>query len=199
MPLSSVVFGELTANSAFADDLYLLPAYLWAERELGFYPFFLTLGGDDELTIGKTGYGSQFFRSRAESGADGNTMVRQAEKDNPPNKVLLKFPFGAIESPVFVDRGYWSMGILNTLPGGLKPSTQLVKRTFKPSWRSGRWLRWASQDSYAVDVLAPKLDLRRACQVWVRNRPTQRHLARLGFENVVVRRFGTKLAPAKTG
>jgi len=67
-PLDSVVYGRAEASSEHADE-YFKYAYSWLEKEVRFFPIFLSVGTTDE-DIRMTGYQNQWRRILSE-GRDG--------------------------------------------------------------------------------------------------------------------------------
>jgi hypothetical protein len=78
---------------------------------------------------------------------------------------------------------------MNATMNDQKPWRSEYRGVFKRSWSRTDWLRKAHKEACAVQVLVPKLDLRKACEVWVRNHATRGKLESMGFTNVIVKRL----------
>lgn len=75
--LASLSARVLKPRSVFSDS-FLLPSYLWWEREFGFYPLFLAIGRG-RSTLEMTGYPNQFNRRIGSDFKDGKpvSVLRQ--------------------------------------------------------------------------------------------------------------------------
>lgn len=197
MPLSAVSYNVLHPDRQFSDS-ELLPAYLWLEERIGFYPLFLALGQEDSISM--TGYTNQWKRvvgcERRHNGSITNVYRRKGEF---PNDVLFGFDKAVLAAldAVFTDYSSW-LGVLNCIDAEAKRideqlvGERLLKSLFKCSWSAGRWLSCSFNNPNAVQVLVPQLDLRLAREVWVRNQTSARRLCNMGFANVKVRRLSAR-------
>ena len=177
--LDSVIFGEINANPEYFWESHK-SAYLWLEKELGFYPIFLSVGTTDE-DIRMTGYQKQFQKIISRSNK-GNTYRKKAEF---PNYVL--FSFEEIDG-VFTDYNAWNMILISGNKDG--NITQYEKRLIlKPSWNKSKWLNHAKKHPYHVQLVTDKLDLTLAKRIFVRNKITKNLLEDMGFNQVSVKRL----------
>ena len=177
--LDNVIYGEVRANPEHSDPDFK-DAYSWLEKEVDFYPLFLSVGTTDE-DIRMTGYQNQWRRIVSE-GKNGTGYGGRGEF---PNDVL--FSFESVGG-VFMDYDYWH----RVLGAGYKEyhMTEYEKRLiFKPSWSPSQWLRKAKKDSHSVQLVTPGLYLPDAKRIFVRNQQTQELLTSMGFENIEVRRL----------
>jgi hypothetical protein len=169
--LESVVFGEVKGNPEFSDPDFR-KAYLWLEKEVGFYPLFLAVGATEE-DIKMTCYGDNWIAKTSR------------KKGEFPNNVL--FSFNDVKG-VFTDYQYWHF-ILNANNKNYSMTYHEKKLIFKPSWKESDWLRKARKEPHSVQLVAPKLYLPDASRIWVRNNATRSLLNKLGFQNIEVRRI----------
>ncbi|MBF0208608.1 MAG: hypothetical protein HQK53_17175 [Oligoflexia bacterium] len=70
-----------------------------------------------------------------------------------------------------------------------EPDSRLIQSLLKPSWIRNDWITKANKHPESVQVLVPKLDLRLADSVMVRNETTKKELEAMGFKNVIVARL----------
>jgi len=127
-----------------------------------------------------TGYSNQWAQV---IGWDKNGNIRRA-KGEFPNFAMFKYRTDDIQEVVFTDYDYWCCCLNSD-----EPEPYYVRRLFKRSWSRHDWLRFAERDPFGVQLLVPKLDLRKACEVWVRNEASRRKLVAMGFTNVIVKRL----------
>jgi len=177
--LNSVVYGEVEASPEYSDK-YLKDAYLWLEKEIGFYPIFLSVGTTDE-DIRMTGYQSQWRRILSE----GPNGKEYRKKGDFPNDVL--FSFSDIDG-VFMDYDYWHI-VLNASYNNYQVTDYEKRLIFKPSWSKSKWLRKSKKDPHSVQLVTPKLYLPNAKRIWVRNQRTQKLLTSIGFDNIESRKL----------
>lgn len=181
MKLEDVVYGGVVPNPNHEKGDFL-PAYRWLEREVGFYPLFLSVG-ESEAALRMTGYNNQWRRIIAWS-SKGNTYRRRGEF---PNYVL--FSFEHIDG-IFMDFEHWHIAINAALNDRGEEVTSYEKRLmFKPSWPGSRWLRKARKDPGSVQLVTPRLFLPEAGRIWVRNRKTKQVLEEMGFQHIEVKRL----------
>jgi len=194
MELEDVVFGKIIANPEKSkdEDMDMKSAYLWLEKQIGFYPLFLAVG-DDEEDLRITGYHNQWrrvistrFVGKNEKGRYiKETVLRKAGEF--PNRVL--FSFENLEG-VFMDYDYWHIPLNECINGQDCADKRVRHWVFKYSWDKSRWLRKAKQNPGSVQFVVPSLDLTKACRVYTRNNKTKEKLEDRGFRNVRVFRLG---------
>ncbi|MEK6846302.1 MAG: hypothetical protein AABY26_06065 [Nanoarchaeota archaeon] len=177
--LEGVVYGEVRANSEYADPCFK-DAYSWLEKEVGFYPLFLAVGATEE-DIRMTGYQNQWRRILS-GGSNGKTYRKRRIL---PNEVL--FSFEEIDG-VFMDYGYWHIA-LNAAHNNYQITDYEKKLIFKPSWSKSDWLRKARKTPHSVQLVTPKLYLPDAHRVLIRNQQTKKLLESMGFDGVEVGRI----------
>src|SRR3989344_5041028 len=178
-PLKSVVYGRVEASPEHADK-YSKDAYSWLEKEVRFFPIFLSVGTTDE-DIRMTGYQNQWRRILSE-GRDGKLYRKKGEF---PNDVL--FSFENING-VFMDYDYWHL-VLNASHRNYHLTNYENRLIFKPSWSKSRWLSKVKQNPHSVQLVTSKLYLPNANMIWVRNKQTERLIKSMGFKNTRVRRL----------
>jgi len=179
--LDSVVYGTVKASPKHADE-YLKGAYLWLEKEVGFYPLFLSVGTTDE-DIRMTGYQNQWRRILSEGqGPKGKEYRRKGES---PNNVL--FSFEDVDG-IFMDYDYWHI-VLNAGHKNYQITDYEKRLIFKPSWLKSKWLRKARKEPHSVQLITPELCLPDAERIWVRNQQTKKLLTAMEFNNVESRRL----------
>lgn len=203
LSLDSVSYGVLQPDPSYS-DVDFLPAYRWAEAHIGFYPLFMGIGKGADVDVSQagapqpvmdvsiTGYSNQWRRiisSRNEPGKGLVNVLRK--KGESPNFVLLIFDEQDIEGGVCTDYMSWHI-ILNDCMGNRVPDKRATSSTLKRSWSKARWYCLARKDSHAVQVMVPQLDMRKAREIWVRNKSTQRKLESMGFSNVKVKRLAVR-------
>lgn len=186
MPLDFVSFTEFDADSERSEDADFRKAYHWLEKRVGFYPLFLGFGNADAERL--TGYSNQWAVNIGTEHRDGKLVNILRKKGEFPNHVLFVFDLESLSAPVFTDYMYWCC-ILNYCINDDEPMRSFVRGLFRKSFGRTDWLRLASRKPCDVQVVVPKLDLRKACEVWVRNKATKAKLEAMGFENVVVKRL----------
>ena len=177
--LDSVVYGRVEASPEHADE-YLKDAYSWLEKEVGFYPIFLSVGTTDE-DIRMTYYQNQWRRILSE----GSNGKEYRKKGDFPNDVL--FSFQDIKG-VFMDYTYWYL-VLNSSYNSYQMTGYEKKLIFKPSWSKSKWLRKVEKGPHSVQLVTPELHLPDAERIWVRNKETKRLLETMGFNNIEVKRI----------
>lgn len=179
--LESVVFGEIKANPEHSDP-ELRNAYSWLEKQVGFYPLFLSVGPTEE-DIRMTNYQDNWRVKIFED------EYRKAGEF--PNNVL--FSFEDVDG-VFVDYQWWNL-VISSGHVDYQMTDDEKSLIFKPSWRKSDWLREATKErdpekeSHWVDLVTPTLYLPDAKRIWVRNNQTKKQLETMGFENTEVRRL----------
>lgn len=160
------------------------PAYQWLEDQIGFAPFFFSVGCDLSA-IRLTGYDDNWRvwkGSRVVRGKRQEILRRHGEFPN-----LALFSFEDIDG-IFMDYGAWHIA-LNSCRGSRPVSTAEERMIFKPSWSRARWIRAARGTTHSIQLVAPELPLDRAARVSVRNTKTRDLLAATGFLNPVVLRI----------
>lgn len=184
VPLKQVRRSVIVADASYSDPEYL-PAYHWLEKELGFFPLFLAVGGKDAISV--TGYQNQWrvrIGGQFENGQYRPTYRRAGEFEN---FVLFAFPLDAVEG-TFNDYQWWNI-VLTEAICEREVGPGMRKLLFKRSWSRAKWLATARKDGHLVQLVAPQIDLARAEFVWARNRKSAEALRQLGFENVQVQRL----------
>jgi hypothetical protein len=89
--------------------------------------------------------------------------------------VLAVFPFDALVTPVFTDYTCWPEGTHDEL--------------FRPEETRNDWFRLANVCPVSVQLLVPRLDFRKASELWVTNLEHQKELQRMGFQKVLIKRL----------
>jgi hypothetical protein len=178
MPFDQISYAEIKADKKYTEDEDFRRSFEWLEKRIGFYPIFMACG--NEQAEGLTGYANQWA---SVIGWDRNGNIRRS-KGEFPNFAMLVFRTEDVQEAVFTDYDYWC-GCLNSD----EPEPYIVRRLFKRSWSRNDWFRFASRDPCGVQVLVPKLDTRKACEIWVRNQASRKKLLDMGFTNVIVKRL----------
>jgi hypothetical protein len=160
----------------------------WLKNEVGFYPLFMAVGSTlDDLYA--TGY-SDNWRVTLSSWFDkkkNKQCYTSRKKGEFPNQVL--FSFKNIDC-VFMDCDWWIVtGYNNSFDDRFETTEQDKRRIFKYSWSRSKWLRRAANAPESVICVVPKLDLRQADRIWVRNQKTKKIMEKKGFENVFSKRI----------
>jgi len=189
MPFSQVHFGTITADPVYSDSDFL-PAYEWLEREIGFFPHFLSVG-NSETVIRRTGYADNWRVFDHGEFTDNSYLKFYHKKGEFPNLVLLSFDY--VEG-VFMDDLSWNIAI-NACMNKKTVTKQEMKMILKPSWNKRRWVRAAENGSHWVDLLTPGLSLDRASRVYVRNQATKKKMERIGFRNIRTLRIPVEKLP----
>ena len=112
-------------------------------------------------------------------------MAKSAVKGRAVSSALL---IQSITDPVFTDYGWWCC-LLNCALNESAPLYRERRGCFRRSWSQTDWLRLAHSKPCDVQLLTSVLDLRKACEVWVRNSATRKKLMEMGFSNVIVKRL----------
>jgi len=163
-----------------------LHANWWLEKQFGFYPLFLAVGHTYE-DINMSGYPYQWSRIVSTSyDQERKKTVHVLRKPGEFRNDVL-FSYENLEGVRFVDYDYW-FWILNACLDD--PIPEYVKRlVIKPSWNKADWLRKARKEPHHVMGVIPRLDLRLADRIWVRNASSAKLLADMGFNKVKVKRM----------
>ena len=177
--LESIVYGSVEGSPEHADKDFK-DAYSWLEKEVGFYPLFLSVGTADE-DIRMTGYQNQWRRILSE-GSKGKEYRRKGDY---VNDVLFSFEY--IDG-VFMDYNYWHIA-LSASYKNYRMTDYEKKLIFKPSWSKSKWLRKAKVAAHSVQLVTRELYLPDAGRIWVRNQQTKKLVSSMGFENIDSRRF----------
>ena len=167
---------------------YDLHPNLWLQKETGFYPLFLSVHGD----IHTTGYQGNWSRCLMSWHENGKRKVLMRKKGEFPNYVM--FSFDHLDDITFIDYSWWFV-VLNSVTGGnydrvIEKDKQIL---FKRSWSKNKWIRHIvnqleKSGSYKAMAIIPRLDLKQASSVWVRNNESKKKLEHMGFKNVQVKR-----------
>ena len=184
MDLEHVVFAEIFRNEkqVDVDDLYFFKdAYKWLEKEVGFFPIFLAVGTTLN-DIRMTGYQGQWGRFLSWSPEEGGKYRKKGEF---PNRVL--FSFDEIDG-IYMDFDAWHL-VLNSQHNNYQLTEYEKRLMFRYSWSKADWLRRARKDPESVQLVTPKLDLRKSKRIEVRNKSTKKKLEEIGFTNVKVNRI----------
>lgn len=178
-PLEHSPFGVVRPERNLDPDLE--GAYLWLEKEVGFYPLFLSVGRTlDDVRM--SGYQNQWRRLLVH----GKNYKEYRKKGEIENRVL--FSFEDVPNGVFMDYMDWHIP-LNSQYCNYRISDYYSRLIFKPSWNKNKWLRKAEKEPYSVQMVVPELDLREAKRIWVRNKASKEKLENLGFQGVEVKRL----------
>ena len=138
--------------------------------------------GETIEDIEMTGYQNQWKQLLAW----GRNYREYRQKGEIENQVL--FSFTDIPTGVFMDYMNWHM-VLNSAYNNYQMSDREKRMIFRPYWEKSDWLRYVRRNSHSLQLVVPKLDLRKAAVIWVRNVRTKRNLENEGFRNVEVRRI----------
>ena len=175
--LDSIIYGRVRASPEHADEDFK-GAYSWLEKEVGFYPIFLSVGTTDG-GIRMTGYQNQWRRILS------YRPKEYRKKGDFLNKVLFSFKY--IDG-IFMDYNYWHIALSASYKN--YQMTDYEKRLiFKPSWPKSKWLKKARKNQHSVQLVTPELYLPAAERIWVRNQQTKELLTSMGFDNVESRRL----------
>jgi len=186
VPLEQVRRAKIVADAQYSDKEWL-PAYQWLEKEVGFFPLFLSVGDIEAAYV--TGYQNQWrVFIGGDYGEDKQYRKIYRKAGEFPNFVLFAFPLASVPKRRFTDYQWWNI-VLTDVLCERAVDNQLHRRLFKNSWTEARWLRHSRRDSHYVQMLAPELDLAAAEFIWVRNKATQEILVKQGFKNVAVKRL----------
>lgn len=181
MPLNYIKYDILYANKKYSlvDNKEKLtsfvPAYEWMEKEVGFYPFWVSVND-----IKMTGYQNQWRKciSKSYNYLHFNEYRLKGEF---PNYVL----FGWRDmNGVFSCYNSWHIVLCHE---NYQISMPDKRRIFKYSWKKSKWLNYAKKN--AVQMVVPSLDLRTANKIFVRNKTTKNQLELMGFKNINVKRI----------
>jgi len=183
IPVDKIRNRIFRANRNYSDRSFR-PAYEWLEEEIGYYPFFFSVGSD-ESAIRMTGYednwrvltGSRIIRGERKN------IYRKRGKF--PNLALFSFE---MMGGIFMDYGSWHIA-LNACMNGRYVTDAEKKMIFKPSWNRNRWIRAARTSSHSVQLAAAVLPLDEAKRVYVRNLETGERLRLMGFPDPEVKRI----------
>lgn len=162
----------------------------WLESKIGFYPLFLAVGG----TLGDvemTGYAYQWkriVRTIPDKSRPRKMRNVLAKAGDIPNRVLFSYSDPPSEDIKYVDYGAWFIA-LNSSHCDYKIGKRETSMILKPSWTPSDWLRMARKHPHHVMAVIPKLDLRRADRIWVRNMNMAKLLTDMGFKGVKVKRL----------
>jgi len=178
-------FDDSDATSVMDPFVDEIVANWWLERQVGFYPLFLAVGHvkDD---IAMTGYVYQWGTVKCWK-ADETIFKKAGEFDN---RVLFSYKDPPGNRLVYADYDNWFL-VLNSSHCDFQISDRHRRMILKPSWKPSDWLRKARKDRSSVMAVCDCLDLRKADRVWARNKPTQKALLKMGFQNVQVKRYKT--------
>ena len=170
--------GVMVPDPSLSDPDYL-PAYRWAEREVGFFPLFLAVGRRVE-DVRMTGYQDHW--------APPDLPQLPAEPgDEAADRRLVLFSFDHVDG-AFSDYMAWHL-VLNAGKDDYRLTPRETAMVLRRSWPASRWRRAAEHGPHSVQLLAPRLDLRRAVRVWVPDDATRREVGRLGHASARVRRI----------
>lgn len=176
-------YRTLQPNRKYSDR-HFRSAYKWLEDEIGYYPFFFSVGSD-ESAIRMTGYDDNWrvwMGCRCIRGKSRNIYRTHGEFPN-----LALFSFENIEG-IFMDYGSWHIA-LNSCMNGNTVTDAERKMIFKPSWTKSRWIRAARNCTHSVQLAARELPLEGAQRVYVRNIKTRKKIRQMGFPDPEVVRI----------
>lgn len=177
-PLAYTTYHTVTQKREVDEDFE--GAYEWLERQVGYYPLFLSVGNTSESVL-MTGYQNQWQKKLMP--VSNNHLPTQNGSDN---RVL--FSFKDIQDGIFMDYVNWHI-VLNSRYNNYNLKSRDIQSIFRPSFSRTDWLRFATKNPSSVQLVVPGLDLTKADRVFVRNQNTQNQLQKMGFENVAVRRL----------
>jgi len=195
--LESIVYGTVRPSPEHAIE-WLKEEYIWLEKEVGFYPLFLAVGGTED-DIRMTGYDTQWNKRIGTEivgrKKNGNCIQKNVlrKKGEFPNEVLFSFDdFDKLQEAstdgVFMDYMAWHI-VLNSSHCNYQISEQYKRMIFKYSWPKSKWLNYAKKEPHNVQLVTKELYLPAAKQIWARNNPTKAKLEEMGFRNVEVKRI----------
>lgn len=184
MPLSQVSYNTIRADPEYSAESYLLPAYEWLAEQIGFFPHFVSVGTNSDALY-RTGYQDNWRVWTGGEFVNNEYRKTYEKKGEIPNNVLFSFDY--LEG-VFMDFDYWHIAINECVNGG-NVSKRELNWIFKPSWTRERWLRAATNQTHAVDLLVPEIPLNKSAKVRVRNHATKKIIAAMGFQNIEISRF----------
>lgn len=178
--LQNIAYKAIQSSPLYCEEKDYLPAYKWLEKQVGFYPIFLSVGKD---SITMTGYDNQWRRHIGTYVVDGQRIKRYRKAGEFPNYVLFSWED---LNGVFTDYSYWHIVLNETMHNPDWEASEYEKRlVFKYHRKKDDWLK---KSKHGVQLVVPELDLRTANRIWVRNRDTQIILQKMGFDNVFVKR-----------
>ena len=174
--LEHIIYGEIKPNPKLSDQDFI-GAYRWLEKEVGFYPMFLSVGNSiDDLWI--TGYDNNWKKAIGTKNVGRTKTGRYIQKNilrkkgEFPNEVL--FSFENVEG-VFNDYDYWHF-VLNADYKNYEISDYITRRILKRSWSKSKWIKQAISDPGSVQLVTPKLYLPNTKRIWFRNKKTNKQL-----------------------
>lgn len=189
MPVNLISGPVLVPEPKFSDSDYL-PGYKWLEKRIGYFPLFMAAGNEDSAPY-NAGYNNQWrvvLSSRYCKKKKRVIAISRRAKGDVLNFAMFRFD-KLPEVCCFLDSSWWSVGVLTPHLNNEVPRESEVRCVLKRSWSHARWLREIKNDKISAELVVPKLDLRDAVEVWVRNKKAKAHLEKLGFKNVQVRRI----------
>lgn len=183
---------EIISGPEHCYNKYQLPGYEWLAAQTGFYPIFMSIG--DERAIGHCGYKFNWQR-KVQVGwtNDGKPVYHHVKKGESPNMVLFAFKINLIDMGVFTSYpDPWHQILSLTYSETGVPTADMIKQLLRPEMSKVDWLALAQENPMALQLVVPKLDLRKAEFVYVRNETTRKQLSTLGFSNVETKRIPVK-------
>lgn len=189
MNLEQVKYGPIISGPEYANSDYQLSAYLWLQKELGFYPIFLGVG--DERAVYQTGYHFNWQRKFLSGyDASGKPLYQKISKERRPHRVVFFFP---LETHQVVFTAYpeaWHNVIRHVAQHSDLPlQPDMLHQLFCPQFNYEQWLDLAMGSPMKLQAVTGKLDLTTAVMIWVSNKKARQQLEALGFKNVIVKRI----------
>jgi|SRR6185437_12162652 len=173
MPVACVKSEPFTADPNLSGES-LKPWYRWLERQIGFYPLFLAFG--TPLAIENTFYSHDSYEC--------------IPKERQSRNVLAIFNLHAVRNCVFTDYDVWAHSdadAFEAIETGEEPDADWQRALFKPLWSRMQWFQKARRDPTSVQLLARRLDLRRAHEIWTQDEETLYEVQSRGLMNAKVR------------
>jgi hypothetical protein len=187
MPLEFVRPHEFVSHRSMTEESELSGAYHWLKNQVCFDPIFLAYGNEEGYL--DTGYNKQWSVILSEhQTADGTYYKEYRKAGEFPNDVLFLFRYEDLSDVIHIDTYAWECCLVHLVGGDEEPPKADARTLFRRSWTPRQWKRLAAGSPKAVQLLVPKLDLRKAFQVWTRNKATAKQLQSLGFSDVIVNR-----------
>lgn len=177
-PLEFSSYETVTQKRGFGEDFE--GAYEWVERQVGYYPLFLSVGNTSESVL-MTGYQNQWQKKLKPV-----SSIQPPTRNESDNRVL--FSFKDIQNGIFMDYVNWHI-VLNSQYTNYNLKSRDIQSIFRPSFSKVDWLRFAAKNPSSVQLVVPGLDLTKADHVFVRNQNTLNQLQKMGFNNVAVQRL----------
>jgi len=187
--LEDVVYGDIAGSKEFFNpelhDKEFEEYYSWLSKLVGFHPLFASVGNDIE-DIRLTGYQYQWqvVTSYTYDKKGRKKTIEKRKKGEFPNYVL--FSFDKLEGEFISSREWGHVICVRACEDYIKEFRKLL--LLQPDWNRELWEERAIDEPGDVQLLAKKIDYRKAKRVWVRNKSTKKKLEEVGFAGVEVHR-----------